>query len=98
MNDRRFERAPPTAEEGFEDVGLNDEQKHQPKNRGFFAKFGSEHQDAAAAVPANSASPTLSRFQLMSGRKRGQCGQGAELGQMDRPQTATSVEAQEIQA
>ncbi len=94
MNERRFDREPPTAEEGFEDVGLNDEHKQQPKKRGFFSKFGSEpHQDVA---PGNS--PTVSRF-LIPSRKRGQSGsgQGSELGQIERPNTAASLE-QEVQA
>lgn len=117
LRDRRFGREPPTAEEWFEDVGLNDEQKaaaqqaqqqHQlpVKKRGFFSKFGSEHPAAEpqAQTPpgtnnqgsSSSAQTTVSRF-LISGRKRGQSGQGAELGQIERPKTAGSVvEAQEI--
>ncbi len=94
VHERRFGREPPTAEEGFEDVGLNDEQRQhqQPKKRSFFSKFGSEHTEPA--VPADS--PVVSRF-FMPGRKRAQSGQDAELGQMERPPTAT-VEPQEVQA
>ncbi|TWU77079.1 hypothetical protein ED733_008069 [Metarhizium rileyi] len=73
--DRHFEREPPTAEEGFEDVGLDDH-KQQPRKRGFFAKL-TESQDS-------NGQPTVSRF-LMPGRKRGQSGQGSELGTMDYP-------------
>lgn len=89
IGERRFEREPPTAEEGFEDVGLNDEQKQQlpQKKKGFFAKFGDSD--------ANPASPTSSKFSL-TGRKRGQSGQGAELGNMERPTTATSKEVEEV--
>ncbi|KAG6116224.1 hypothetical protein E4U13_002030 [Claviceps humidiphila] len=65
----KFDCQPPTAEEGFEDVGLDDH-KQQPRKRGFFSKL-TESQDA-------SGQPTVSRF-LMSGRKRGHSGQGAEL-------------------
>ena len=80
--DRKMERQPPTAEECFEDVGLDDH-KQQPRKRGFFAKFGdTQDKDGHLAEPS-----PVSRF-LMPGRKRGQSGQGSELGNMDRPQTA----------
>lgn len=88
VNERRFEREPPTAEEGFEDVGLNDEQ-NKPKRKGFFSKFG-EQPEAGA-----SSSATTSKFHI-TGRKRGQSGQGAELGTIDRPGTSGSVEAKEV--
>jgi len=79
---RMMERQPPTAEEGFEDVGLDDH-KQPPRKRGFFSKFGdSQDKDGHLAEPS-----PVSRF-LMPGRKRGHSGQGSELGAMDRPQTA----------
>lgn len=83
VHERRFERQPPTAEEGFEDVGLNDEQKAKeaPKKKSFF-KFGDSDDGA-------------SRFHVM-GRKRGQSGQDAELGSIDRPGTANSKEVKEV--
>ncbi|KAK3330845.1 hypothetical protein B0H66DRAFT_545030 [Apodospora peruviana] len=66
LYERRFEREPPTPEEGFEDVGLNDDNKQQqrhaapPKKRGFFSKFG----QSDPAIPANTnqdvPSPTTS--------------------------------------
>jgi hypothetical protein len=84
VNERRFERHPPTAEEGFEDVGLNDEQGKQAKKRGFFSKFGEN------AEP-NAQSPTTSRFHI-GGRKRGQSGVGEELGSIPRPGTSGSKE------
>jgi hypothetical protein len=80
MNERRFERQPPTAEEGFEDVGLNDDQTKHAKKKGFFSKFGDSE---------NTLSPTTSRFHL-PGRKRGQSGTGEELDNMQRPGTASS--------
>ena len=90
LTQRRFEKEPPTQEENFEDVGLNDDTKQQqPKKRGFFSKFGDSHPE-----PTSTGSPTASRFSLISGRKRGQSGQGAELGAMDRPGTAGSVETE----
>ncbi|OAQ72353.2 hypothetical protein VFPPC_12759 [Pochonia chlamydosporia 170] len=76
--DRKFEREPPTAEEGFEDVGLDDH-KQQPRKRGFFAKL-TDSQDSSGQA-------TVSRF-LMPGRKRGQSGQGSELGTMDVPKAS----------
>lgn len=98
---RLFEREPPTSEEGegFEEVGLNDDYKVQPqqapaqppKKRGFFAKF-SEHNNNNQENPHSpvaSPSPTTSRFSILPGRKRGQSGQGAELGQVDRPRSPT---------
>jgi len=88
INERRFERQPPTAEEGFEDVGLNDEQTKQPKKKGFFSRIGESSEP-------NSASPTTSRFHI-GGRKRGQSGVGEELGSIPRPGTA-SKEVKEVQ-
>ncbi len=85
INERRFERQPPTAEEGFEDVGLNDDQAKQSKKRGFFSKFGDSSEP-------NSQSSTTSRFHIMGGRKRGQSGVGEELGNIPRPSTPNSKE------
>ena len=80
-------------------MGLNDDRKPQQqtsqqatRKRGFFSKFGGEHLDVAQGNNA----PAVSRF-LMPGRKRAQSGQGSELGQIERPQTASSIE-QEVQA
>ncbi|RYC58371.1 hypothetical protein CHU98_g7829 [Xylaria longipes] len=89
---RSFERELPTAEEGFEDVGLNDDQKQtqqqHPKKKGFFAKF-SEPQES------NTHGEGLARF--IPGRKRAQSGQGAELGPVERPKSSQSVQPQEVQ-
>lgn len=113
LQERRFEREPPTPEEGFEEVGLNDDGKQQSPNqvpakrRGFFSKFGT---DVTTTSPSHDAAPpthgggnlqTMSRF--LPGRKRGQSGQGAELGAMpvaagDRPGTATTLQEQEVQS
>lgn len=84
--DRKMERQPPTAEESFEDVGLDDhKQQHahsqqQPRKRGFFSKFSETTQDKDSAG---------SRF---LGRKRGQSGQGAELGSLDHPKMLVTSE------
>lgn len=96
IRDWPFDRQPPTAEEGFEDVGLNDEQKQQshqsqqPKKRGFFSKF-SESQEPSS----HSHMQSMSRF--IPGRKRAQSGQGAELGNMERPPSSQSNGGQEKQ-
>lgn len=70
----------PTAEEPFEDVGLDDQKSQlangqHPRKRGFFSKFSDGQEKDGQSV---------SRF-LIPGRKRGQSGQGAELGSMDHP-------------
>ena len=88
VGERRFEREPPTTEEGFEDVGLNDEQ-NKPRKKGFFSKFGEQQETGATALS------TTSRFHL-TGRKRGQSGQGAELGAIPRPGTSGSKEVKEV--
>ncbi|EQK98424.1 hypothetical protein G6O67_006948 [Ophiocordyceps sinensis] len=82
--DRRVDHQPPTPEECFEDIGLDDNKQQQPRKRGFFSKFG-EQPDRDSTGQAG-----VSRF-LMHGRKRGQSGQGSELGQIERPRA--SVEA-----
>ncbi|KAK6068663.1 hypothetical protein SCUP234_11066 [Seiridium cupressi] len=95
VRDRSFDREPPTAEEGFEDVGLHDETNKQqqsqtqaPKKRSLFARFGDSQEP-------NTHGQGMSRF--IPGRKRAQSGQGAELGSMDRPNTSHSNEGQDMQ-
>ncbi|KAH7162988.1 hypothetical protein B0J13DRAFT_26146 [Dactylonectria estremocensis] len=88
--DRSFERQPATAEEGFEDVGLEDKQP-QPRKRGFFSKF-SETQEKEKDT---SVQPAVSRF-LIHSRKRAPSGQGAELGSMDQPKGTANPEGQEM--
>ncbi|KAF4469934.1 hypothetical protein FALBO_3161 [Fusarium albosuccineum] len=90
--DRSFAQ-PPTAEERFEDVGLDDhKQPPQPQKRSFFSKFSESREKDASSQPA------VSRF-LMHGRKRAQSGQGSELGPMDNapPKVTVSSEGQEMQ-
>ncbi|KAL8809685.1 MAG: hypothetical protein Q9200_003201 [Gallowayella weberi] len=78
-------RPQPTDEETFEDVGLSDEAKQQPpKKRGIFARFG-DNSDITASGDGSRPNSSHRGFHL-PGRKRGQSGQGAELGNMDRPQ------------
>lgn len=72
-------------EETFEDVGLNDDVK--PKKKGLFSRFGD------TSSPAQTVSPKSSTLHIgfhFPGRKRGQSGGGAELGNMKGP---ASVEA-----
>ncbi|KAI9800060.1 MAG: hypothetical protein M1825_004242 [Sarcosagium campestre] len=86
--ERNIDRQPPTAEEGFEDVGLNDEIK--PKRRSIFSRFGDTSTDTGA--PPNSSSTTGGShlgFSFAS-RKRGHSGHGAELGKMDRNERPAS--------
>lgn len=82
-----FFRPEPTAEdeEGFEEVGLNDEGKQPPKKKSIFARFGDNSETPSAG---DAPRPTSShRVFHLPGRKRGQSGQGAELGNIDRPVT-----------
>ena len=65
----------PTADEGFEDVGLEDP---KPKKRGFLSRFADSNDEGADAKPTSS----HHGFHFGSGRKRGQSGQGAELKPM----------------
>ena len=81
---RKFERPQPTDEEGFEDVGLNDEAK--PKKKGIFSRFGDTSEPASNDENSRPSSSHRG-FHIPShipGRKRGQSGQGAELNSMDR--------------
>ena len=81
-----FSRPEPTTEdeEGFEDVGLNDDGKQPPKKRSIFSRFGD---NSEAQSTGDAPRPTSShRGFHLPGRKRGQSlGQGAELGNIDRP-------------
>lgn len=63
-------------EETFEEVGLADEDV-KPKKKGLFARFGDNSSDSTA----NSTRPPSSHLGFrLPGRKRGQSGQGQELG------------------
>jgi hypothetical protein len=75
-------------EEGFEEVGLNDETK--PKKRGLFSRFG----DSSDSPVTTEAKPVSGHhnFLQFTGRKRGQSGQGAELGSIGRPNMQSAVE------
>ena len=78
-----FERPAPTDEEGFEDVGLNDERKEAPKRKGIFSRFGDSSEPQ---TNGDAPRPTSShRGFHLPGRKRGQSGQGAELGNIEQP-------------
>jgi len=79
-------------EERFEDVGLNDEAKPQQKKRGFLSRFGDSTNESTTteAKPPSAHHNFLSSFS--SGRKRGQSGTGAELGNMPRPESRNAVE------
>jgi hypothetical protein len=83
VGERRIEREPPTEEEGFEDVGLNDDHAKQVKKKGFFSRLTDGTETAAQAS-------TGSRFHI-GGRKRGQSGVGEELGNITPAGTASSA-------
>ncbi|EDU40143.1 predicted protein [Pyrenophora tritici-repentis Pt-1C-BFP] len=76
-------------EEGFEEVGLNDEPKPQPKKRSIFSRFGdnSHGNDKAEERPSSS-----HHFSL-TGRKRAESGAGSELKPMPRPASDMPVES-----
>ncbi len=80
----RFERPQPTDEEGFEDVGLNDESK--PKKKGLFSRFSNDTPESPASADVSRPSSSHYGFHI-PGRKRAQSGQGAELGDIDKPTT-----------
>lgn len=89
---------PTLVEEGFEDVGLHDDQKHgnhqadQPKKRSFFSKLTeSQEPHNGATTPSHG----MSRF--IPGRKRApSTGHESELGSMQRMNTLPLAEAQEM--
>lgn len=61
--------------------------------RGLFSRFGdSDHKEPSA----NSPNSSVTRFLSGAGRKRGQSGQGSELGTIERPKSAASVETTEV--
>ncbi|RYP08171.1 hypothetical protein DL764_002078 [Monosporascus ibericus] len=98
VRDRSFDREPPTPEEGFEEVGLNDEQQKQqaqqqqePKKKSFFARFSDPQESHNSQT--HSQGMGMSRF--IPGRKRAQSGQGSELTPMEKPKSSQSIEAQE---
>lgn len=80
---RHSESADRVPEEGFEDVGLNDEPKPAPaKKRGIFARFGDSSNNNADSKQEERAS-SGHHFSL-TGRKRAESGKGEELKPMPR--------------
>lgn len=83
-----FDRQPPTAEEGFEEVGLEDQKQSQPhvppQKRSFFSKFSDNREKDSTSQP------TVSRF-LIGNRKRAQSGQGSELNPISQSQPKVTV-------
>lgn len=76
------------AEEAFEDVGLNDEPKPQPKKRGIFSRFG----DNNHANDKPDDRPSSSHHFSLTGRKRAESGAGSELKPMPKPAPEAAVE------
>ena len=81
MNGDTFKKPQSTEEEaGFEEVELQDEPK--PKKKSFLSRFGESSSDS----PGTTGDASKSHFGLhLPGRRRGQSGQGAELGHIERP-------------
>ncbi|KAJ4342457.1 hypothetical protein N0V87_001076 [Didymella glomerata] len=75
-------------EEGFEDVGLNDEPKPAPKKRGIFSRFG----DNSNADNKTEERPSSGHHFSLTGRKRAESGKGEELKPMGRPSTDVPIE------
>lgn len=89
-----MERPQPTKEEIFEDVGLEDETKQQPpKKRSIFARFG-DNTESTTSGDGSRPGSSHRGFHL-PGRKRGQSGQGAELGNINRPSAPVIKEPEE---
>ncbi|KAL1966497.1 hypothetical protein VTN77DRAFT_4419 [Rasamsonia byssochlamydoides] len=90
INGNTFERPQSMEEETFEDVGLADDDV-KPKKKGFFARFGETSTDAPSS--ANNSRPSSSHLGFrLPGRKRGQSGQGAELGSIKPQSPVAEVE------
>jgi len=87
---RHIDRPHASVEEGFEEVGLNDEAK-PIKKRGLFSRFGDSDPNAPVAPDAKPA-PSHHSFLQFTGRKRGQSGQGAELRSIAIPNGQNAVE------
>ena len=87
--ERKPGRQLPTAEERFEDVGLNDDVK--PKKKSIFARFADTSDGNATDRPTT---PSPHHGFSFTGRKRGHSGQGAELGKIDRPKSSGAQEVQ----
>jgi len=87
---RRLDVPDDPADEGFEDVGLNDE---KPKKRGLFMRLGDEQKAAPPSPTQSDGRPTSSHHGWLSfpGRKRGHSGQGSELGAIPRPTSHNAV-------
>ena len=79
-----------TTEQGFEDVGLNDD---KPKKRGLFTRLGDEQKATPPSPTQSDGKITSSHYGWLSfpGRKRGQSGQGAELGAIPGPPGLNAV-------
>lgn len=98
-------QVPQTQEEDrFEDINIDDPKPVQPpKKRGILSRIvdGGDHSDHAAAARPTSSQENKSAWHHFGGRKRGQSGQGAELGSIpnrdDTPKPETQVQRQATQ-
>ncbi|KIV88794.1 hypothetical protein PV10_08437 [Exophiala mesophila] len=83
LNSSTFDH--PSADEGFEDVKLNEDAKNQPKKKSFLSRFG----DASGE---HSGKEDGKHHFHLPGRRRGQSGTGSELGEVPRPQSHGQAE------
>lgn len=88
MQQARRDSQDQVPEENFEDVGLNDEPKPQPKKRSLFSRFG----DNNHANEDTKERPTSSHHFSLTGRKRAESGAGSELKPMPRSSIEVPVE------
>lgn len=86
MNGNTFDKPATVRDEDFEDVKLIDDvAKPQPKKKSFLSRFGETNNEP------NVNGEKSHHFHL-PGRKRGQSGSGAELGEVKRPTSKGNAE------
>lgn len=81
-------------EEGFEEVGLNDDAK--PKKRSLFSRFNNDTSNDTHGTHTDSSKASSGHLGFhLTGRKRGHSGKGEELRSMPSP-TATKPHIPEV--
>ena len=81
-----FKQESTPEETPFEDVGLHDDVK--PKRRGLFSRLADSSDPTSSSAAASPSHHHHYAFPF-TGRRRGQSGQGAELGNIPRPATSS---------
>lgn len=90
LHQERIDKPYTPPDEGFEEVGLNDEVK--PKKRGLFSRFG-DSSDANGSAQADGKPANSHHGFHILGRKRGQSVVGAELANIEQ---AKSTQVPEV--